>query len=59
MLKPKTVDGILDNFRRTIDELEMCVECFNAIRQPLPPACPHCGASLRAENIRQLIESQA
>lgn len=27
----------------------VCVECFNAIRQPLPPTCPHCGASLRAE----------
>ena len=27
----------------------VCVQCFNAIRQPLPPACPHCGASLRAE----------
>ena len=27
----------------------ICEGCFNAIRRPLPPACPHCGKSLKAK----------
>lgn len=27
----------------------VCTSCFNAIRRPLPPACPHCGKLLQAE----------
>lgn len=27
----------------------ICEGCFNAIRRPLPPACPHCGKSLQAK----------
>lgn len=27
----------------------ICDGCFNAIRRPLPPACPHCGKRLLAE----------
>lgn len=27
----------------------ICTGCFNAIRRPLPPACPHCGKSMQAE----------
>lgn len=27
----------------------ICEGCFNAIRRPLPPACPHCGKRLQAE----------
>lgn len=27
----------------------ICEGCFNAIRRPLPPACPHCGKSLVAQ----------
>lgn len=27
----------------------ICEGCFNAIRRPLPPACPHCGKRLVAE----------
>lgn len=27
----------------------ICKGCFNAIRRPLPPKCPHCGKSLQAE----------
>lgn len=27
----------------------ICPDCFNAIRRPLPPCCPHCGKSLQAE----------
>lgn len=27
----------------------ICVKCFNAIKRPLPPACPHCGERLQAE----------
>jgi DNA repair protein RadD len=26
----------------------ICTGCFNAIRRPLPPACPHCGKQLEA-----------
>jgi DNA repair protein RadD len=27
----------------------ICEGCFNAIKRPLPPACPHCGKSLQAK----------
>lgn len=27
----------------------ICEGCFNAIRRPLPPCCPHCGKRLQAE----------
>lgn len=27
----------------------ICKGCFNAIRRPLPPSCPHCQKSLQAE----------
>lgn len=27
----------------------ICEGCFNAIRRPLPPECPHCGKSLQAK----------
>lgn len=27
----------------------ICEGCFNAVRRPLPPACPHCGKRLVAE----------
>jgi DNA repair protein RadD len=27
----------------------ICEGCFNAIRRPLPPACPHCGKSMQAK----------
>lgn len=27
----------------------ICEGCFNAIRRPLPPACPHCGKRMQAE----------
>lgn len=27
----------------------ICDKCFNAIRRPLPPACPHCGKQLIKE----------
>jgi len=27
----------------------ICVQCFNAIKRPLPPACPHCGKRLQIE----------
>jgi DNA repair protein RadD len=26
-----------------------CGECFRQIRRPLPPACPHCGALIKAQ----------
>lgn len=27
----------------------ICEGCFNAIRRPLPPACPHCGRGMTAQ----------
>jgi superfamily II DNA or RNA helicase len=27
----------------------ICEGCFNAIKRPLPPECPHCGKSLQAK----------
>lgn len=27
----------------------ICIQCFNAIKRPLPPACPHCGKRLQTE----------
>ncbi len=26
-----------------------CVQCFNSIKRPLPPACPHCGKRIAPE----------
>lgn len=71
MLKPKTVDGILDNFRRTITELEKVAETANneafskmeqADRLESEAQVARIEANrarLAADNIRQLIEAQA
>ena len=71
MLKPKTVDGILDNFRRTIAELEKVAEAatneaFSKMEQAdLLEAEAQVArieadrARSAADNIRQLIEAQA
>lgn len=71
MLKPKTVDGILDNFRRTIAELEKVAEAATAesmakIEQAERLESEANVARIEAsrarsasENIRKLIEAQA
>lgn len=71
MLKPKTVDGILDNFRRTIAELEKVAHLANAEAQAKIEQVEILEAEataarieanralVAADNIRKLIESQA
>lgn len=71
MLKPKTVDGILDTFRRTITELEKVAEAATdeaALKFEQAEQLEAEGrvaqteanrARSAADNIRQLIASQA
>lgn len=71
MLKPKTVDGILENFRRTIAELEKVAETANDEAMSKMEQVERLEAEANvarieasraksaANNIRQLIESQA
>lgn len=71
MLKPKTVDGILDNFRRTIAELEKVAEAATAESMAKIEQAERLESEANvarieasrarsaAENIRQLIEAQA
>lgn len=36
-----------------------CPECFMQVRQPAPPECPHCGASLRAAPKEMKVDADA
>lgn len=33
----------------TVQPPIICGDCFNAIKRPAPPACPHCGKALKPE----------
>lgn len=71
MLKPKTVDGILETFRRTIAELEKVAEAATNESMSKMEQVERLEAEAQvarieanrarsaAENIRQLIEAQA